>query len=172
MEFILGLPAALFKTAKPMKGAASKQTNPAGQYFPPHTPVSEQTEPGIPEGGGLVMLKEEMSNPGKGVALYQGQRHQPPHRCDESHDKQPQGYRCADEVQPAGNSVGMLAKVERIKLFKRTVNLCFVHGDAFKLTLSHLRIIGLCVDAQQWITSVWIRVKNFHTMNFRFRAIQ
>jgi hypothetical protein len=40
-------------------------------------------------------------------------------------------------MQPAGNSVGMFVEVERIKLFKRTVILCFIHGDAFNMTLCH-----------------------------------
>lgn len=115
------------------------KSNPAGQHFPPHTPVAEKAEPGIHEGGGLVVLKEEMPGPGKGVALYKGHRNQPPHRGHESSNEQHQGYGCANEVQPAGNPVGMLVKVERIKLFKRTVNLCFTHGDALNLTLVYNR---------------------------------
>jgi hypothetical protein len=111
------------------------ESNLAGQHFPPHTPVAQKAEPGICEGGGLVVLKEEMSDPGKGVALYKGHRNQPPHWSNESSDEQRQCYRCANEVQPAGNPVEMFAEIERIKLFKRTVNLYFIHGNAFNLTL-------------------------------------
>ena len=83
------------------------------------------------------MLKEEMTYPGKGVALYKGKCNQPPHRSSESNDEQYQCYRCANKMQPAGNSVGMFVEVERIKLFKRTVILCFIHGNAFNMTLCH-----------------------------------
>jgi hypothetical protein len=115
------------------------KSNPAGQHFPPHTSVAEKAEPGIHESGGLVVLKEEMPGPGKGVALHKGHRNQPPQRNHESSNEQHQGYGCANEVQPAGNPVGMLVKVERIKLFKRTVNLCFTHGDTLNLTLAYNR---------------------------------
>lgn len=90
------------------------------------------------------MFEEEMSAPGKGVALDESQPSQPPSRNDESHDQQCQGYGCADEVQPAGNPVRMLAEVERIKLFKRAVSLYFIHGRRLRFDrVSLLRRAGL-----------------------------
>lgn len=113
----------------------SLELNLTGQHVPPHPPVAEKAEPGIREGGRLVMLKEKMSGPGKGIALYKGQCNEPPHRSNESCDEQHQDYGCASEVQPAGNPVGVFAEVKRIKLFKRMVKLCFIHDDAFNLAL-------------------------------------
>ena len=55
-------------------GTLFLKPNLARHDFPPHTAVAEQAEPGIVEGGGLVMLKEEMSGPGACVALHQGHR--------------------------------------------------------------------------------------------------
>lgn len=76
----------------------------AGQHVPPHPPVTKKAEPGIYKGGGLVVFKEEMSYPGKGVALYKSHGNQSPHRSDGSAHEQHQSYRGTDKVATDGKS--------------------------------------------------------------------
>jgi len=42
----------------------------ADQHFPPRPKVAKKTEPGIGEGGRLVMFKDEMPDPGESIALH------------------------------------------------------------------------------------------------------
>jgi hypothetical protein len=48
------------------------KTESAGQHIPPQAPVAKKAESRVCEGGGLVMFKEEMPDPGESIALHEG----------------------------------------------------------------------------------------------------
>ena len=63
------------------------------------------------EGGGSILLDEEMCRPGERVPRYQRQRKQPP-PADRNHDDQKaEGCQRADTMQPARGRLAVLAEV-------------------------------------------------------------
>src|SRR6266480_5211690 len=99
----------------------------AGQDFPPETPVAHEAEPGIPERRWFVVLKEEVAGPGECVALDESYRHQPPQLRDQGSDEQCGGNTRTNEVQSAGDPVGMFAEIKRVKIGKATKWLLLAH---------------------------------------------
>src|SRR6266480_5047118 len=99
----------------------------ARQDFPPKTPVAHEAEPGILERRRFVVLKEEVADPGECVALDQSYRRQPPQLRDQGSDEQCGGNTRTNEVQSAGDPVGMFAEIKRIKIGEGTKGLLFAH---------------------------------------------
>ena len=103
------------------RGACDLKRNLAGERVPPHFPVALVAEPGVFEGGGLVVLEEEVAHPGKGVALHEGGGDEPPGLGDEGDGHQQQAEAGADEVQAAAGAVGVLAEVVGVEILEGLV---------------------------------------------------
>ena len=57
---------------------AASESNLSDQYLPPHSPVTDEAQPWVLKSCGLVVFKEEVSQPGERVALDQSDKCQPP----------------------------------------------------------------------------------------------
>jgi hypothetical protein len=86
------------------------------QDVPPKPPVAHQTEPGVLECCRLVVLEEEVANPGECVSLDERYRNEPPPSCDRGSDEQRNGNARAGEVQSSAGSVGVFTKIKRIEI--------------------------------------------------------
>jgi len=93
------------------------------QDVPPEPPVPDETEQGILEGGGPVVLEEVVPYPGEGVALDERDCNEPPVLGDHGADEQHGGYGRADEVQTAADGITVLAEIERIEVGKSAIGL-------------------------------------------------
>jgi hypothetical protein len=90
--------------------------NSAAQNVPPKPPVSHQTEPRIFERCGLVVLEEEVADPGERVTLDEPNRNEPPPLRDHGSDEQRERNARAGEVQSPAGPVGVLAEIKGIEI--------------------------------------------------------
>src|ERR1700678_1148329 len=95
---------------------AALDPNSALQNIPPKPPIAHQAEPGIFEGGRLVVLKEEVADPGECVTLNQRCCNQPPALGGHSGNQQDGGNARACEMQPPAGRVGMFTEIKRIEV--------------------------------------------------------
>src|SRR6185312_11549888 len=105
----------------------------------------DETEQRVLEGGGPVMLEEEVPCPGTRVALDQRQREKPPVLRDHGGNDQHGGNRRAGKMQPAAHRVGVLAQIERVKLGKCTQRPGLAHervssSQFFCVTTTSIRV--------------------------------
>src|SRR5579863_9362609 len=92
-----------------------------GQDVPPKTPVTHETEQGVLERRGFVVLEEEMADPGERVSLNERHGDEPPPLRDHRRHEQCQGDTRAREMQPAAGSIHVLAEIEGIEIAESSV---------------------------------------------------
>src|ERR1700730_9039444 len=107
----------------------------AAQNVPPKPPVSHQTEPRVFERCGLVVLEEEVADPGERVTLHERCRSKPPPLRDHGSDEQRDGNARAGEVQSPAGAVGVLAEIEGIEIAESPKRVLVVHGDSPSRTI-------------------------------------
>lgn len=102
----------------------------ATQDVPPETPVAHQAEYRILERRGMVVLKEEVADPGECVSLEERHRNQPPGSRHRGDDEQRNGDASTSEMQPSAGAVGMFAQIKRIEIPESMKRVFIVHRDS------------------------------------------
>jgi len=100
----------------------------AAQDVPPKPPVTHQTEPWVLECRRLVVLEEEVADPGECVSLDERYRYEPPPSCNHGSEEQRNGNARAGEVQSPAGSVGVLTKVKGIEIAEGMERVLVVQG--------------------------------------------
>src|SRR5277367_1154630 len=99
----------------------------AVQDIPPQAPVAHQAEQGMFECRRLVVLEKEMTDPRKGVPLYESDRNEPPPARDHSGDEQCSGNAGPGEMQAPAGAVGVLAEIKGIEIAESAVRVSVAH---------------------------------------------
>ena len=114
----------------------------AAQNVPPKSPVTHQTEPWVFERCRLVVLKEEVPDPGERITLDEPCRNEPPPSGNHGRDEQCDGNARAGEVQSSARPVGVLAEVKGIKIAESPKRVLVVHGDSLMAAGGAIARIG------------------------------
>ena len=98
----------------------SSEPGSAPKDFPPKAPIGHETQARVFEGRWFVVLEKKVPAPSESVALNQRHRDQPPPPRRQSSHEQRDSQACTNEMQPAGDPIGMFAEVIRIEITKGT----------------------------------------------------
>src|SRR3569623_756565 len=112
----------------------------AAQHVHVHHPVADEAVERILEGGRLVLLEEEVPDPGAGVAAEEGAEQVVGIGAHRGQGEEGQGDGAAEVVQAAADHVGMLAQVKRVELAE--AGECRRHGRILARSAAILRPAG------------------------------
>jgi hypothetical protein len=127
-----------------------------GENFVPKPPVTHEAEPWILKGYWFVVLKEEMIDPSKCVALNDCEGDEPPVLRDYGCAEKNHSQACSHEMQPARSSACMFAQVKWIELAEVAIGLAFVHLRLLQANVSVLPPNGIYINGRRCKISVKI----------------
>src|ERR1700730_8753263 len=96
--------------------ASPSELHSTGQHVPPQSPVTDKAEPRVFKRGRLIVLEEEVADPGAGVTLHERYGNEPPHLCDDRGDEHCGGNAGTGEMQSPASPVGVFAKIKGIEI--------------------------------------------------------